>query len=313
MLRTLYFLLLLNFAQDYFIFVLIDYILMFIKGGSHQCVFVRMFVFNIWDKYGGKKLNVTDRIQHVFKEIRDSQSFEDSEKINYDKLFIRIKYICTRISELWRQSHYIKRTFDGTTGQSEYKQSFCDSEISDSNLFVTSYVPLQILKKAGLEEIVVWKNPRPSLTRYCRPIKFQYKKETTQVSVEEERYFTEKINALEPTEINLGNRRWSVRHKLQLTMVDGKVCNALSNTSSTKCYICQATPKEMNNLEICVQKVVNQDRYTFGLSPLHAWIRFFEFFLHISYRLDVKTWQVRGQASKDQVAKRKKHIQSQLR
>jgi len=30
--------------------------------------------------------------------------------------------------------------FDGSTGHSEYKQKVCNKDLSDSNLFVTSYV-----------------------------------------------------------------------------------------------------------------------------------------------------------------------------
>ena len=34
--------------------------------------------------------------------------------------------------------------------------------------------------------------------------------------------------------------------------------------------------------------VVKKEHYGFGLSTLHAWVRFFECMLHISYRLDIK-------------------------
>lgn len=62
--------------------------------------------------------------------------------------------------------------FDGSTGHSEYKQKFSDSAIDDSSLFVTSYVPLQLICKSNTsDEPIIWKNPRPSSTRWCRPIK----------------------------------------------------------------------------------------------------------------------------------------------
>nr|CAI5823678.1 unnamed protein product [Callosobruchus analis] len=38
-----------------------------------------------------------------------------------------------------------------------------------------------------------------------------------------------------------------IHHTLLMTMVDGKVCNSLTqNRSSQTCYICGATPKQMN-------------------------------------------------------------------
>ncbi|XP_053951971.1 uncharacterized protein LOC128859204 [Anastrepha ludens] len=96
-------------------------------------------------------------------------------------------------------------------------------------------------------------------------------------------------------------------------MVDGKVCNALSNTSSMKCFICGAKPTEMNNIEECVGRDVQEKYFEFGLSPLHSYIRFFEYFLHISYKLDVKLWQVRSGELKSIVLKKKHQIQAEFR
>ena len=80
-----------------------------------------------------------------------------------------------------------------------------------------------------------------------------------------------------------GGRYISLTHKLQLTTIDGKVCNALtSKLSSRKCYVCGAKPTEMNKLDVPIRKEVDVTVYEFGLSMLHAWIRFFECLLHIS-------------------------------
>jgi hypothetical protein len=74
-----------------------------------------------------------------------------------------------------------------------------------------------------------------------------------------------------------GGRYISVTHKLQLTMIDGKVYNALTSTlSSRKCYVFGAIPTEMNKLDVSTRKEVDVTVYEFGLSTLHAWIRFFE-------------------------------------
>jgi len=69
----------------------------------------------------------------------------------------------------------------------------------------------------------------------------------------------------------------------------------------------------MNNLEICLKKEVNEERFEFGLSPLHAYIRSFEYFIHLSYRLDEKIWQVRSQEAKDKISLRKQFIQNEFR
>lgn len=77
--------------------------------------------------------------------------------------------------------------------------------------------------------------------------------------------------------------------------------------------MCGATPKEMNRIDDCLRKKVNEKSFQFGLSPLHAWIRFFEYFIHLSYRLEFKRWQARTQDEKYSLERRKRSIQQQFR
>ncbi|KAK9674988.1 hypothetical protein QE152_g40730 [Popillia japonica] len=124
----------------------------------------------------------------------------------------------------------------------------------------------------------------------------------------------EQIAALSPTQIKINNMDITIKPLMILCMVDGKVCNALSSCTSTQtCYLCGAKPSEMNNPEVISQKPVNANFLTFGLSPLHSWIRFFECLLHISYKLELKLWQVRGVENKTKVDKRKKFIQAKFK
>lgn len=97
-------------------------------------------------------------------------------------------------------------------------------------------------------------------------------------------------------------------------MIDGKVCNALtSNKSTQKCYICGATAKQFNNIDIVLSRPMIDDNLKYGLSTLHAWIRFFECLLHLAYKMDLKKWQARGPEDKLSVSAAKKRIQEQLR
>lgn len=48
----------------------------------------------------------------------------------------------------------------------------------------------------------------------------------------------------------------------------------------------------MNNIELVNTFNINEESLKFGLSTLHAWIRFFECLLHVAYRLEFKTWAV---------------------
>ena len=64
-----------------------------------------------------------------------------------------------------------------------------------------------------------------------------------------------------------------VFHTLIFCMVDGQVCNARTDTTSTqKCFICSATSKQFNNIEQIVQSSIKAENLGFGLSVLHGWI-----------------------------------------
>ena len=57
--------------------------------------------------------------------------------------------------------------------------------------------------------------------------------------------------------------------------------------SSLQCML--SAPKLINLIDEIVKRAVVVTTYRFGLSTLHAWIRFFfHCLLHISYRLEIK-------------------------
>jgi len=209
--------------------------------------------------------------------------------------------------------------FDGASGQNLYKQiaNFEESNFSDEeNLFITCVVPLE-LAGFGDKSTVVWRNPKPSSTQFCRPLRFQFKHESQEVIKEEEAYVQNQINHLQDTQVQISHSRFiSVSHILQLTMIDGKVHTALSDaTNSTLCCsICGISPKDINKLEkVSATAEQPSEAMKFGLSTLHAWIRFFECLLHISYRLTFKRWQVRGSELQDAMKEHKSIIQKEFR
>lgn len=154
----------------------------------------------------------------------------------------------------------------------------------------------------------------PASTRYCRPIKFVFAKETVNVITTEVNKIKEQVTSLSPTKIIVNDIEVLVKPTLIFCMIDGKICNAVASCASTQtCYLCGAKPKDMNNVSRILEKPVNSNHLSLGLSPLHSWIRFFECILHISYRLDIKSWQARGAENKKKVAEKKKQIQEKFR
>lgn len=203
---------------------------------------------------------------------------------------------------------------DGSSGHSLYKQNFENVEHSDESVFMVSLVPLEL--SSGDERIPFWVNPHPSSTKLCRPVMFEFCKETKDKILDTVNVIKNEINCLSPTEVPIENQKFSVTHNLVLTMLDGKVCQTLTNTPSAACCpLCGAKPSELNDIDTVRQRPISEGSTEYGLSTLHAWIRFMECILHIAYRLDLheKKWSVRSPEDKLKMKSTKKRIQLQLK
>lgn len=64
-------------------------------------------------------------------------------------------------------------------------------------------------------------------------------KETTAVSLGER--IDDQIPKFTLSEIQMGKDIVNIKHNMIFSMIDGKVCNAITETTSTKCYICGVT------------------------------------------------------------------------
>ena len=75
------------------------------------------------------------------------------------------------------------------------------------------------------------------------------------------------------------------------TMMDGKVCAALNNaTSSSTWYLCQpmTKPSLMNNLNLIKNKTTTRSALLYGISSLHLLMNTMESILNLSYKLSTK-------------------------
>lgn len=202
--------------------------------------------------------------------------------------------------------------FDGSSGQSQYKQKYKEdnAEHNDQSLFATTVIPLRLIAADG--ETILWNNNTPQSTRYCRPLKLQFVGEDTEVVLGEKEDVQSEIDLLSNFAGYSAMNEIDIVYSLHLTLIDGKVLNILTGTKSTqRCPICQALPSTFNNLGNIDTDVFMPEPSAMqhGISPLHAWIRFFECCLHISYKLGTRRWQAKDPKDKILVAERKKIVQ----
>lgn len=195
--------------------------------------------------------------------------------------------------------------FDGASGLSQYKQKYKIESSNDSSIFFSSFVPLRLIDDWSTEEII-WDNDRPGSSSWCRPLHLQFCSETDETIEIECNRIENEINHLKPYEGMLRGSKIVVSFALFLTMIDGKCINSITHTSSAqRCYACNATISEFNDIEKMKSLEVNEDYLTFGISSLHGWIRCFECMIHIGYRLDFKRWRYSGFKTQFEAAKQK--------
>lgn len=109
-----------------------------------------------------------------------------------------------------------KYGFDGTSANS-YKQKWKHEDSDDSHLFCTSIVPLQLEYENGKQ--ILWRNPLPSSTRFCRPVRLQFIKESEEVTKNEHLIIEEQIKNLK----NVNISGFNIKFDVCISMIDGKV------------------------------------------------------------------------------------------
>lgn len=246
------------------------------------------------------------RVTETCAEIK-LQALLDHTALRLFKYVEDVIVTCTEIEK--RNMVLISKWGCDGSQQTQYKQKFHNRTDSDANIFQSSLVPLRIVVIIdGEKKKIVWQNPVPSSPRFCRPIRIRFINESKNVTQEEIAYIeTQAQNLVETCTPN-----GKIKHSLLFTMIDGKVCNAATDTASTmRCYICGQTSKDFN--KFAKAEAVNEEAMKFGLSILHARIRFFESLLHLAYKLPIKKWQARSAEDKAIVKETKEKIQREFR
>lgn len=103
---------------------------------------------------------------------------------------------------------------DGSGSHTQYKQVF---QVNDGNIVCTLMVPLRLWNKnTGID---VWKNPKPSSSRFCWPITLQWIVENKYKIIAEEKKILDQMKKLNSWNIY----PYNIEYKLLMTMIDGKV------------------------------------------------------------------------------------------
>lgn len=75
-------------------------------------------------------------------------------------------------------------------------------------------------------------------------------------------------NLFLPYFLEIDNGIYEVFHEMILTMIDGKVCQALTFTPASNCVNCGAKPSEINNFN--AKKIEKVENFQYGMSTLHV-------------------------------------------
>ena len=180
----------------------------------------RCYPDNIVITESSAEVPVQDLVDHTMKRLALSPNdlFSRVEDNNIENLWLISKWGC-----------------DGTSGQAEYKQLFQTGDVSDASIFISSLVPVQIIFGDPRDtHKIIWQNQRPSSPRYCRPIKLEFVHETTEILQNETKYIGGQIKNLTSTNLVINELSISIKHNLVMTMIDGKVMNAITQTASTQ-------------------------------------------------------------------------------
>lgn len=205
---------------------------------------------------------------------------------------------------------------DGSGQQSRYNMKYMNvesTENSDANFYATTLVPIRMTTVDDYK-IVVWNNAAPHSPRLCRLFRLHLAKETDEFTIKEIEFVQSEIEALTPFQVTIAGVQITVVYELYLTMIDGKTLAVVTKTKSKQsCCICKATPKEFNNLDnMDIRFKPEEGTLNYGLSVLHLWIRSFEWLLHLSYRIKIEKWQLRGAILKGIAKKRKEKLQERF-
>eukprot|EP00733_Pompholyxophrys_punicea_P000623 Pompholyxophrys_punicea_v1_NODE_197_length_2826_cov_3.367737.p1 type:complete len:372 gc:universal NODE_197_length_2826_cov_3.367737:1830-715(-) len=181
----------------------------------------------------------------------------------------------------------------------------------DSSIVAATWLPLQI----KLQDKILWTNPKPSSTRFCRPLRITFAKESDPLCKKLREDVEKEMEKTKNVIIPIADTLLKVDHQSELTMIDGKTFNVLTETKSNAvCGACKIKPSEMNDMKKIQTKATQPDLIKHGISNLHCYIRCLEYVLNVSIRLKIGwlKWKV-TKDKKDEAKLAEEEIRKALR
>lgn len=120
---------------------------------------------------------------------------------------------------------------DSASNQSEYEQNFSTAKSTDETISSSTVVSIRLIDFTTQE--IVWQNTTPSSTRFCRPLRIAFEKETTEAIIAETTRVYSMMEQLTVAVIALEEGSITVHHEMLITMLDGKAINVVSETKSS--------------------------------------------------------------------------------
>lgn len=118
---------------------------------------------------------------------------------------------------------------DDSIWQAQYKQRFfCENIVNNVSdviyfYFLWFHYNYSVMLKI-MTILFLWKNPRPSSTRFIKiKLNYMFKKETAQTTTEELKNVEDQIKILVSTTITIDGNNFNLKHTLIFTMIDIKV------------------------------------------------------------------------------------------
>jgi len=230
-------------------------------------------------------------------EISESEVFVPLQ----DMLNKTAERLCDAVALQWEEENVrnleliVTLGFDSSSGHTNPHQQCKNAENEDPNaqqsLFVSSMIIIQL---KTVSNKYFWINPTPQSIRFCRPLRIAIQKEDDLTIIREHNRLNKEINDLMPHKFKMANGKMTkVKFNVSQTLFDGKCINIIvGNKASSRCPMCLRTAHNFGNLDDDFSP--RKSSLKFGLGLLHDEIKASEHLLHISYRINLKTWDIRN-------------------